>query len=163
MRRAALALVLLAACADEAPEITDEAQAETAALVVQDRFTVRESRVGHAETLDRLLEGIDRRDLTVFAVIDHRAGAQAAGLDLPASTLVIFGSPQVGTPLIRTVPILGAELPLRALVAEDATGRVTLALTGIDNLERSYPLRAEADLLGRMRETMDDLAYEATR
>ena len=157
----ACALGALLSCAEApAPAAPSEAAA-TVPVIVQDRFSVRRSAYDAPTTLSRLFEALDRRELTVFAVIDHAANAEGIGEGLPFSTVVIFGSPEAGTPLIRTVPLMGAALPLRALVYEQG-GEVFLAVTGIDNLARDMPLGAEAEVIERMREALGALGDEVT-
>src|SRR6056297_3571187 len=60
--------------------------------------------------------------ITVFARVDHGAGAQSIGEDIGASQLLIFGTPKVGTPAIQDDPAAGLYLPLKVLVYEDAMG-----------------------------------------
>ena len=79
------------------------------------------------ETADRLEQEIRSRGLTVFARIDHAAGAKAAGLALRPTELVIFGNAKGGTPLMQAAPEMGIDLPLKALVYQDADGKVWLA------------------------------------
>lgn len=155
----ALALLLHACAEDARPD--PSAAASVSDVIVQDRFDVTTSPHGHRETLARLLEALDRRDLTVFAVIDHAAAASSVGAALPPSTLVIFGDPRAGTPLMRDVPLMGMELPLRALVYE-ADGEARLAVTGAANLARTYPLDGQAAILDRVAELTDGIAAEVT-
>jgi uncharacterized protein (DUF302 family) len=70
----------------------------------------------HAETTRRLSEAVERRDLTVFARIDHAAAARDAGLQLADEEVLLFGNPRAGTPLMQSDPEIGIELPLRVLV-----------------------------------------------
>ncbi len=80
------------------------------------------SALGPPETV-ALLEGeIRARGLTVFAKIDHSGGASAAGLKLRFTQLLIFGSPQGGTPLMQSRQTIGIDLPLKILVSEDESG-----------------------------------------
>ena len=167
MRRAhrpAVALLgLLAACGarTEAPPPAAAPAAAAAPIIVQDRFSVSRSQYGAEATLARLFEALDRRELRVFAVIDHRAGAEEVGAALPFSTVVIFGDPSAGTPLIETVPLMGAVLPLRALVYEQ-DGETYLAVTGVDHLLRDYPLGERAEIVDRLRAGLDAVADEVT-
>jgi uncharacterized protein (DUF302 family) len=62
----------------------------------------------------------------VFAVIDHSAEAEKVGLKMRPTKVVIFGSPRGGTPLMVAAPSLAIDLPLKALVAEDASGEVSV-------------------------------------
>jgi uncharacterized protein (DUF302 family) len=85
------------------------------------------SSFGAAETLDRLLAAVRSRGLVLFATIDHAEAAQAAGLRMNPASLVIFGSPRAGTPLMRQAPTLAIDLPLKALIWEDDEGRAWLS------------------------------------
>jgi uncharacterized protein (DUF302 family) len=92
---------------------------------------VYESELPFEEALARLRSVIAERGLHEFAVIDHAAAAAAAGLALRRTTVVVFGSPTAGTPLMVASPLLALELPLRVLVVEGDDGRTRLAhLTG---------------------------------
>ena len=143
----------------EEPAATAAGTEAPRAVLVQDRFGVSRSQYDAPATLARLLEALDRRELQVFAVIDHAAAAEGVGAEMPFATLVIFGDPQAGTPLMQAVPLMAAELPLRALVYEQQ-GEVFVAVTGIDNLARRYPLDAQAEILGRVQRALNDIRAE---
>jgi uncharacterized protein (DUF302 family) len=74
-----------------------------------------------AETMDRLVAEIKAKGLTVFARIDHAAGAKEVGLSLRPTELVIFGNAKGGTPLMQSNQEIGIDLPLKALVWQDTT------------------------------------------
>jgi uncharacterized protein (DUF302 family) len=78
-------------------------------------------------TMDRLAKGAEARGLTVFARIDHGAGAARAGLPLRATQLIIFGNANGGTPLMQERQSAGIDLPLKALAFEDEDGCVWLS------------------------------------
>jgi len=78
-------------------------------------------------TLDRLTDAMTARHATVFAVIDHAAGADAAGLALRPTTVVVFGDPRAGTPLMQARQTAGIDLPLKILVWRDEAGAVWLS------------------------------------
>ena len=78
------------------------------------------------ETMNRLEAVVRQRGLTVFARIDHAAGAAKVGKTLRATELLIFGSPQGGTPFMECAQTAGIDLPLKALVWEDAASQVWL-------------------------------------
>ena len=78
------------------------------------------------ETMDRLEAIVKQRGLTVFARIDHAAGAGKVGKALRPTELLIFGNPQGGTPFMECAQSVGIDLPLKALVWEDATSQVWL-------------------------------------
>lgn len=79
------------------------------------------------DTIDRLEAGVKSKGMTVFARIDHAAGAQGAGLALRPTELLIFGSAKGGTPLMQSRQTIGIDLPLKALAFEDAAGAVWLS------------------------------------
>jgi len=79
------------------------------------------------ETMDRFEEAAKQRGLVVFARVDHAAGAARVGKTLRPTEVLIFGNPQGGTPFMECAQSVGIDLPLKALVWEDAQGQVWLA------------------------------------
>jgi uncharacterized protein (DUF302 family) len=77
-------------------------------------------------TLGRLVTALEGKGVTIFARIDHAAGAASVGLALRSTTLVLFGNPAAGTPLMQAAQTAGIDLPLKALVWQDADGSVKL-------------------------------------
>jgi len=84
------------------------------------------SRYSVDETVQRLQAIFVAKGLLVFAVIDHSGEAEKLGLKMPFTKVLIFGSPTSGTPLMVAAPSLAIDLPLKALVAEDAAGKVSV-------------------------------------
>ena len=78
------------------------------------------------ETMNRLEAVVKERGLKVFARIDHAAGAASAGKTLRPTAVLIFGNPQGGTPFMECAQSVGIDLPLKALVWEDAAAQVWL-------------------------------------
>ena len=95
-------------------------------------------------TWKRLLAAIDASPANVAFTVDHQAGAKSVGLELRPTRLVVFGNPQLGTPLMRERPTAGIDLPLKILVWEDESGR-TFVSTNNERLARRHRLR-RADL-----------------
>jgi uncharacterized protein (DUF302 family) len=87
-----------------------------------------ESPFPFADTVQRLREAFASHGLKVFATIDQQAEAKAVGLDMPPTTLILFGNPKGGTPLMLTQPSSGLDLPLKALVTENSPGHVEVSL-----------------------------------
>ncbi len=85
------------------------------------------SRFGPKETMDRLEAEVKGKGLTVFARIDHAAGAAEAGLILRPTELLILGNAKGGTPLMQSAQTMGIDLPLKALVWQDEQGRTFLS------------------------------------
>ncbi len=78
------------------------------------------------ETIQRLQAAFAEKGLQVFALIDHSGEAEKVGLKMRPTKVLIFGSPKGGTPLMVAAPSLAIDLPLKALVAEDAQGNVSV-------------------------------------
>ena len=84
------------------------------------------SGFGARETADRLARAVQARGMAVLARIDHAAAAMHAGLELAPTELLIFGNATAGTPLMQANPVVGIDLPLKALVWRDGSGTVWL-------------------------------------
>ena len=80
-----------------------------------DGLTTIQSSYGPRETMDRLVSEIKARAMTVFARIDHAAGAAQVGLPLRPTELLIFGNAKAGTPLMQANHATGIDLPLKIL------------------------------------------------
>jgi uncharacterized protein (DUF302 family) len=94
--------------------------------VPDDGLVTLQSSHDVATTLERLTAALEAKGVRVFARIDHAAGAASLGLTLRPTTLVIFGNPAAGTPLMQAAQTVGIDLPLKALVWQDAQGVVHL-------------------------------------
>lgn len=77
------------------------------------------SSLNVAQTVAAIQAELDRRGIPVAVVVDHSAAARRAGLELPATRVVVFGDPKAGTPLMQAVPEIAVELPLRVVVRDD--------------------------------------------
>jgi uncharacterized protein (DUF302 family) len=96
-------------------------------MMAADGLITRSSMLGAKETMDRLQAEIEAKGMTIFARIDHAAGAAAVGMPLRPTELLIFGNARGGTPLMQADQAIGIDLPLKALVHEDAAGKVWLS------------------------------------
>jgi uncharacterized protein (DUF302 family) len=96
-------------------------------IMSENGLTTLPSAHGAKETMDRLEADVKAKSLTVFARIDHAAGAKEVGMPLRPTELLIFGNAKGGTPLMQALQTTGIDLPLKALVYEDADGKVWLA------------------------------------
>lgn len=119
------------------------------------------SPYGVAETVDRLAAAAEARGMSVFARIDHGAGARAVGLELPEQELLLVGDPRVGTLLMQEDSEVGAELPLRVLVWASPDG-VRVGFPDPEVLASAFRLDGRIDVLARMRSGLDALVAEAT-
>jgi len=123
-------------------------------------LVVTRSSSGYGGTVSALLDGIVRRELTVFARIDHGAGAREAGLELGDEEVVLFGNPQAGTLLMQDDRTVGIELPLRMLVWRDGD-EVLIGYRDPRELAREYGVGAHEATLEQMAGLLAQLAAEA--
>ncbi len=102
-----------------------------------------------ADTVSHLTGMITAKRMKVFAVIDQSAEARQAGLDLRETTLVIFGSPAAGTPVMAASPLAALDLPLKVLVWADA-GQTKVSYYSAEALAVRHHLTADltANLAG---------------
>ena len=117
------------------------------------------SSVDVAATVRRVTAAVQRRGMTVFATIDHAAGARAVHLTMPEETVLIFGNATAGTPLMQQDPRVGIELPLRLLVWDDG-GPTRLGYADPRDLAQRYELGAGGETLERMREVLTAVVAE---
>lgn len=106
--------------------------------------TTRSSR-GAKETMDRLEAEVKAAGMSVFARIDHAAGAAQVNLALRPTELLIFGNARGGTPLMQARQTIGIDLPLKALVWEDEKGQVWLTHNDPHWLAQRHGIDASAD------------------
>jgi uncharacterized protein (DUF302 family) len=108
-----------------------------------DGLTTIASSFGAKQTMDRLEAEVKAKGLTVFARVDHAGGAAAVGMSLRPTELLIFGNARGGTPLMQAGQTAGIDLPLRALVYEDASGKVWLAYNDPSWIAQRHGLGAD--------------------
>lgn len=94
------------------------------------------------DTLARLRMMLTDKGMTIFAMIDHQAGARSVGLDMPPTTVVVFGNPKGGTPLMLAAPDVALDLPLKVLVREDEQEHTWLVYDPVSSLEGKRGLPA---------------------
>ena len=97
----------------------------------------RRSKYGYGETIERLTTALRNAGNTVFATIDQAAAAQTVGMSLRPTTLIVFGNPKGGTPLMAAFPPVALELPLRLVVWEQ-DGVVSVVATRIAAIAQRY-------------------------
>jgi uncharacterized protein (DUF302 family) len=122
-------------------------------------------RSGHGpkDTMSRLEAEVKTRGMTIFARIDHAAGATAAGLSLPPTEVLIFGNAKGGTPLMQSVQTIGIDLPLKALVWQDVSGATFLSYNDPAWLAKRHGLSgAMQAAVGNMSAALQAVARAAT-
>jgi uncharacterized protein (DUF302 family) len=113
-------------------------------------------------TMSRLEAAVKAKGLTVFARIDHAEGASAAGLSLRPTELLIFGNAKGGTPLMQAMQTIGIDLPLKALVWQDASGETRLSWNDPAWPATRHGVSGEEAVAGRLAALLEELARSAT-
>jgi uncharacterized protein (DUF302 family) len=96
-----------------------------------------------ADTVRRLLSAFADHGIKVFVTIDQQAAASAVGLSMPPTTLIVFGNPRAGTPLMLARPESGVDLPLKVLVSEAVPGQVSVIFNAGAYIIARHSLPAE--------------------
>jgi uncharacterized protein (DUF302 family) len=125
------------------------------------------SKYSVQETIERFETAIQAQGGVVFMELDHAAAAAQAGLALHPRTVIVFGNPKFGTPLMQQAPTLAIDAPLKALVWQDEQGQVWLtynssAYMGICIYPR-HGLTVSADALKHMEQLLNEASDQSTR
>lgn len=118
-------------------------------------------------TLDRLAKAITKRGFMVFTTLDHAAAAKSKGLDMPFSTVLVFGNPKLGTPGFIRTPRVAIDLPLKMLVWEDKAGKAWLSYNSGTYLHQTLYVRHGAPynpkVTARLNKGLGAITDEATK
>src|SRR6266852_9985839 len=126
-------------------------------------LTMLRSSYGPKDTMNRLEAELRAKGMTVFARIDHAAGAKAVGLPLRPTDVLIFGNAKAGTPLMQSIQTIGIDLPLKALVWRDGSGNTWLSYNDPSWLAKRRGLGHEVEARVRaMAAALDAVARTAT-
>jgi uncharacterized protein (DUF302 family) len=111
--------------------------------------------------MDRLETKVKGAGATVFARVDHAAGAASVDMQMAPSQLLIFGNPKLGTPAMQADPLAGLYLPLKVLVYEDASGSVWLAYQAPSETFDDLAIPKDAGFLAKMSGALNKLTMAA--
>ncbi len=114
------------------------------------------------DTMNRFEEIAKQRGLNVFARVDHAAGAAKVNKTLRPTEVLIFGNPQGGTPFMECAQAVGIDLPLKALVWEDASSQVWLGYNDPAWLAKRHGV-ADCPAVGNLGKALAGLAEAATK
>lgn len=115
-----------------------------------------------AETVSKLTAAVEAAGATVFAVVDHSAGAAKIGSELAPSTLVIFGNPKIGTPIMQNNIRAGLDLPMRVLVFEDAR-QTKVTYLDPEALKARYEISGADEVFGKVAGALNKLTDAAVK
>lgn len=120
------------------------------------------SQFSVSETGDRFEEALQQRQLNLFARIDHAQNAASVGKELRATQLLIFGNPNVGTPLMQCNQTVAIDLPQKALIWQDASDQVWFAYNDPEYLMERHSLTGCESVIERISGVLNELAIAAT-
>jgi uncharacterized protein (DUF302 family) len=95
------------------------------------------------QTVERLKAILEANGVTIFALIDHSGEAEKAGLKMPRTKLLIFGSPKAGTPVMLAAPSIAIDFPLKILIWEDGQRKVWVSYNSAVYLKQRHGVPAE--------------------
>jgi len=113
-------------------------------------------------TADRLENTLKQKGMTVFARIDHAAGAQKVGQKLRPTELIVFGNPKVGTPLMQCRQSTAIDLPQKALIWEDQEGTVWYSYNDPNYLVERHGITGCAEVIQKIEKALSNFAKAAT-
>lgn len=136
----------MVACVTASPALADYARMEAQGSV--------------EEAFARLQSAVEEAGATIFATVDHGAGASEAGMDLGASKLLIFGNPQLGTPVMQADMMAGLALPMKMLVYADGD-RTYVAYEEVEDMFQRLDVGEDLEVLGKMEGALEKFAGAA--
>ena len=92
------------------------------------------------ETVEKLKGILSAKGVMLFALVDHSGEAEKAGMKMPPTKLLIFGSPKAGTPLMLAAPSLAIDLPLKILVRQDNHGKTWISYNSPEFLKKRHKI-----------------------
>lgn len=95
------------------------------------------------DTVEKLKAILQAKGIVLFAIVDHSGEAAKAGMQMPNTKLLIFGSPKAGTPVMLAAPTIAIDLPMKMLVAEDDAGKVCISYNSAQYLADRHGLAPE--------------------
>lgn len=130
--------------------------------VADDKMNTLTSNHGFNDTQSRLEAVLKEKGLTIFAKIDHAEGAKNVGLKMQAATVTIFGNPKGGTPFMQASPEAAIDFPLKALLWEDASGKVLLSYYTVSTVVAKHKIKGQDELAMKLDGLLAAIAKSST-
>lgn len=109
--------------------------------IAQDGMVTLESNYSVEKTTKRLESALTQNGLTIFRKVDHQEGAASVDMELRPTTVLIFGNPKLGTPLMQCAPTVAIDLPQKMLIWKDQNGQVQVGYNSPDYLKRRHDIK----------------------
>jgi len=114
------------------------------------------------EAVDSFLAILGRKGATVFAVVEHAKGAEKVGMEMKPATLVVFGNPKLGTPLMLESATIGIDLPMKALFLEGDDGKTRVLYTDIAKVASRHNIDPDVEAVQKVAKVLEGLTTAAT-
>jgi uncharacterized protein (DUF302 family) len=123
----------------------------------------KQSQFAVNETLDRLVAALNEKGIKPIARVDHAAAASAVDLELRPTQVLLFGNPQLGTPLMQSDQTAGLDLPMRVIAWEDEEGTSWLGYHSPQAMFERLDLQGVTEVVGKMSAVLDALTGYAIK
>ena len=118
-------------------------------------------------TIEKFEAAAKERGLKIFARLDHAAAAESVDLEMPRATVIVFGNPRIGTPVFIETPTVAIDLPPKAMVWEDAEGKVFLSYNSaeflFDTIYARHGIESDKAVTAKVASLYADIANEAVK
>lgn len=133
----------------------------SAQLFAQDGMVITQSEYSVQETTDRLEKVLADNGLTIFERVNHQEGATSVNMDLPPTTVFIFGNPKLGSPLMQCAPTTAIDLPQKMLVWQKDDGTVNVGYNSPDYLKKRHNIEGCDQELQKINGALKNFAQTA--
>ena len=128
------------AATDKSPTLSQQPSSPSTLI---SGVSVYPSKYDFNTTLKKFKQGIKNIKAKIFVEIDHQQGAQSIGSSLPSNTLILFGKPQLGTPIMQKHPSMGLDLPLRVNIYEDHNKKAYISFRTLSSIADQHTPKLE--------------------
>ncbi|MEY8215827.1 MAG: DUF302 domain-containing protein [Colwellia sp.] len=135
--------------------IASSVYAEESLITLESKYSVK-------ETADRFESIIKGKGLTLFARIDHKKNASDVDLELRPTEVIIFGNPNVGTPLMQCAQNAAIDLPQKVLIKEDSKKRVWLLYNNPEYIKKRHNIQGCDKVMNKITAVLNKLTLAAT-
>lgn len=144
--------------------------AATAALVfiassahAAESLVTKKSSHSVSVTADRFAAALKEKGITLVARVNHAGAAKQVGMELRPTELLIFGNPKLGTPLMQSNQTAGIDLPLKALIWQDAKGDVWIGYVSPETVVARHGIADRAEVVKKMTGALEGLSAGAAK
>lgn len=144
--------------------------AATAALVfiassahAAESLVTKKSSHSVSVTADRFAAALKEKGITLVARVNHAGAAKQVGMELRPTELLIFGNPKLGTPLMQSNQTAGIDLPLKALIWQDAKGGVWIGYVSPETVVARHGIADRAEVVKKMTGALEGLSAGAAK